>query len=76
MIFEDALCAQLPKKRAIAIFFDDKNVDVAKGYCRQCPALAACVVAGLDEPFGVWGGLTVDERELVRRRRERQGSWR
>jgi len=39
---------------------------VAKAVCSTCPVIATCrdhaVRAG--EPFGVWGGLTPDERRV------------
>ncbi len=40
---------------------------VAKAVCSTCPVLATCrdhaIRAG--EPFGVWGGLTPDERRAA-----------
>lgn len=37
----------------------------AKVVCSQCPVLANCRRHALDvrEPYGVWGGLTEEERE-------------
>jgi WhiB family transcriptional regulator, redox-sensing transcriptional regulator len=37
----------------------------AKNVCRGCPVLAQCRAHALavHEPYGVWGGLTVDERK-------------
>ena len=39
----------------------------AKAICRTCPVLERCAVFALStrEPYGVWGGLTPEERELV-----------
>ena len=36
----------------------------AKAVCAQCPVLAACRAHALavQEPYGIWGGLTEDER--------------
>ncbi|WP_030244568.1 WhiB family transcriptional regulator [Streptomyces sp. NRRL S-350] len=48
---------------------------VAKSVCARCPVLAQCRQYAMDvrEPYGVWGGLTEDERrELLARRRRRQ----
>lgn len=37
----------------------------AKALCRQCPVLKQCRDHALSaqEPYGVWGGMTEDERE-------------
>lgn len=41
----------------------------AKAVCATCPVLAQCLswalTSGID--FGVWGGLTADERRALRR---------
>lgn len=38
--------------------------------CGQCPALKACRERGLaHEAHGMWGGLTADEREVIREKR-------
>ncbi len=39
----------------------------AKAVCARCPVIAECAAHALQvrEPYGVWGGLTEDERELV-----------
>lgn len=26
-------------------------------YCRVCPVIAECALAGRDEPYGIWGGV-------------------
>lgn len=38
-----------------------------KAVCRQCPVRAACLAYALDagENFGIWGGLTTEERRTV-----------
>ncbi len=37
----------------------------AKAICLRCPVIAQCAAHALAvrEPYGVWGGLTEDERE-------------
>jgi WhiB family redox-sensing transcriptional regulator len=56
-----------------SVFFhplDERNearqqrVAAAKRICQACPALAACREHALRvrEPYGVWGGLSEDER--------------
>jgi WhiB family redox-sensing transcriptional regulator len=39
----------------------------AKSICRRCPVLEQCAAFALAtrEPYGVWGGMTPDEREEV-----------
>ncbi len=44
--------------------------DAAKAVCARCPVIALCASHALAvrEPYGVWGGLTEDERETLYRR--------
>jgi WhiB family redox-sensing transcriptional regulator len=52
-----------------------RNRDAAaKAVCATCPVVAACIAHALAvrEPYGVWGGLTEDEREEIYAR-ERYG---
>jgi len=45
-----------------------RNRDAAaKAVCAMCPVLAQCRVHALQvrEPYGVWGGMTEDEREAA-----------
>ena len=35
-------------------------------YCDRCPVLYQCREAGIDERYGVWGGLTPTERNRSR----------
>src|SRR5688572_2417733 len=39
----------------------------AKAICAQCPVIEACAAHALatHEPYGVWGGLTEDDREEI-----------
>ena len=41
----------------------------AKAICRTCPVIAQCLDAGLNESIGIWGGMTLEERNVVRRLR-------
>jgi len=45
------------------------RISKAKAVCAHCPALIPCRDFALDngEPFGVWGGLSEDDRERVTR---------
>jgi len=39
----------------------------AKAICRQCPVIEQCAQHALPvhEPYGIWGGLSVEERESM-----------
>jgi len=45
----------------------DKRIEQAKEICRQCPAIMACREHALRvrEPYGIWGGLSEDERAAL-----------
>ena len=45
----------------------------AKAICEQCPVLRECREHALavHEPYGVWGGMTEEEREEIYRRSAR-----
>ena len=49
---------------------DHEGIQTAKAVCEVCPVRAECLTQALStrEKFGVWGGLTTDEREGLRRR--------
>jgi WhiB family redox-sensing transcriptional regulator len=44
-----------------------KRDDAARAVCSGCPVRQACRAHGLKvrEPYGVWGGLTEDDREAI-----------
>lgn len=41
--------------------------DAAKAVCATCPVLRQCATHALAvrEPYGVWGGMSEDDRELI-----------
>ncbi|MFJ9519842.1 WhiB family transcriptional regulator [Kitasatospora sp. NPDC101801] len=53
---------------------DDRD-EAAKRVCVRCPVRSACLAHALQvrEPYGVWGGLTEDERAALLRRNRRSG---
>lgn len=54
---------------------DGPGIEAAKANCAVCPVLLECLAGALDrgESYGVWGGLTTNERKLLRRRMLRNG---
>jgi hypothetical protein len=60
------------------IWFPDTKVDVnavedtiaAKSICNRCPHRRECAEWGIfKEHYGIWGGLTLRERQQIRRER-------
>ena len=47
-----------------------KREQAAKDVCKGCPVTAECLSYAMqtEEEFGVWGGLTPEERTLLGRR--------
>ena len=50
----------------------------AKEVCARCPVRDACLDFALStgQAYGIWGGLTEDERRSLRRRRQRAAAGR
>lgn len=63
---DSAVCAQLDPE----LFFPEKssNATTAKKICRSCEVRSECLSHALDngENFGIWGGLSPKERQLLR----------
>ena len=57
-------------------FFSDEPAVIAqaKVLCATCPMRHDCLELGLAERFGVWGGLTVEERRAHGKPR-RSAAW-
>lgn len=55
---------------------DPRAMSAAKRICHECPVIRTCRDYALraDESFGVWGGLTPQERAQRRYRLPRSGS--
>jgi WhiB family redox-sensing transcriptional regulator len=66
---DEAACKTLP----LEMFFPpaEQEAEAAKSICSGCtvkePCLEAALAAG--ERFGIWGGLTSDERQTIAARR-------
>ncbi len=50
----------------------DRREALAKAVCRNCPVIAQCREYALaaSEPYGVWGGLSKNDRDRITRRTE------
>lgn len=50
-----------------------RGIAEARGFCASCPIVSQCAEYGIkNEPdFGIWGGLTVKERDAIRAARNR-----
>ncbi|MDO4665251.1 MAG: WhiB family transcriptional regulator [Actinomycetaceae bacterium] len=48
-----------------------RRAEAAKAICATCPVIAQCREHALrtQEPYGVWGGMTEEERRAVLHRR-------
>jgi WhiB family transcriptional regulator, redox-sensing transcriptional regulator len=49
------------------------DLELAKSYCRDCPARLACLAGALErrEPWGVWGGEIFERGRIIARKRPR-----
>lgn len=67
--FDDALCAEVGGD----LWFVDKGESAApaKAICALCAVRGPCLDYALryDEQFGVWGGLTTQQRKRLKRKR-------
>lgn len=55
---------------------DTEAVDEAKAVCEGCPVRKICLDAAMDrgERFGVWGGMSADERWSIHRQAVRKAA--
>ena len=69
---ESAACRELPSE----MFFHPEGErgprrknreNAAKAICATCPVLTACreQALRLAEPYGIWGGLSEDDRKII-----------
>ena len=66
----EALCAQIGGD----LWFPDQGgpVQAAKNICATCPVRAECLefaLAAVENPVGVWGGTSPNERRRLRQER-------
>lgn len=74
----DAMCRGLDS----AVFYHpdgergqarERRVATAKAVCAACPVVTQCLEHAISvrEPYGVWGGLSEEERDVLHRRIDR-----
>lgn len=58
--------------------YSEKIVDQAKAICRTCPVADECLSYAMDhdEDYGIWGGLTENQRRDLKRRAMRERRYR
>lgn len=44
----------------------NQRISDARAVCEKCPVLATCRANTLHEEYGIWGGLSEDERTAIR----------
>ena len=72
-----AACADMPTEMFYLDGVGGRNqenrpdpLEPAKAVCRRCPVIEPCLEQALiNDEFGIWGGTTVYERDVIRRRR-------
>lgn len=50
----------------LTLFFSRETASEARTVCEDCLVRLRCLTDHLDEPFGVWGGHSRDERARIR----------
>jgi len=64
---ENAKCATLPHQAADKLLYptNPRETGWTPGitYCQSCPVIEECLLAGKDDPHGVWGGQTPAQRK-------------
>lgn len=75
---EEALCAGSDTE---AFYHDawekrEDELQYLKRMCRNCPVIDSCLEYALEtnEVYGIWGGMTPNERRLLRRNMARRAS--
>ena len=66
----DAACKGIP----VSMFYPERGrpvPDTVRTVCKDCPVKRDCLEHGLHyEKYGVWGGMTEDQRQVIRRERK------
>lgn len=71
---ESAACARPDAPSMFPHEKDAEDTELAKDICKGCPVARACLEEAMQrgEQFGIWGGLTPDERRARHRRSTRK----
>jgi len=49
------------------------HTDIGKMICERCPVWRRCLQEGMDERWGIWGGLSPKERQVINYRLDSPG---
>lgn len=71
---EGALCAEVGPWLELWFPEPGESPEPAKAICRRCPVRTECLDQALrnGKQHGVWGGLSENERKVLRRQRRNQ----
>jgi WhiB family transcriptional regulator, redox-sensing transcriptional regulator len=61
----------------VDIFFKEEHEELAKRVCKSCPVRAQCsnwALSAGSSLHGVWGGLTWNDRQRIRKAQRRTGA--
>ena len=61
-------CTLIPLKEADKLFFSEesaKRISQAKALCSECAIVSECLQRGMEMEFGIFGGLTPQERKAL-----------
>lgn len=64
-----ALCAEIDPE----LFFPShqekwQNVQIARDICNRCPVRKPCLLEGMQNEFGIWGGWSADHRQQLKKK--------
>lgn len=65
---ENAACKDMGNDLFYPNKGETQKILAAKKVCAECPVQKECLEMGLEENYGVWGGLTELERKSYRRK--------
>ena len=73
----DAIKEPTPCAKDPELFYEEKDkiaTEMAIELCKKCPVVDLCLAAGLEEPmqFGVWGGMSAEDRKILKSRAMRR----